>query len=88
MQHGLLYLQKDIYRIYIEYTEYGDIYIYIYIYTYIHIYIYTYIYIYIYIYIIYLYVIYTEGHRCDYYHEYLACEQEDFRERYILVEGD
>ena len=44
--------------------------------------------IYIYIYIIYLYVIYTEGHRCDYYHEYLACEQEDFRERYILVEGD
>ena len=26
--------------------------------------------------------------RCNYYHEYLACEEEDFCERYILVEGD
>ena len=26
--------------------------------------------------------------RCNYCHEYLACEEEDFCERYILVEGD
>ena len=26
--------------------------------------------------------------RCNYYHEYLACEEEDFCERYILVEVD
>ena len=26
--------------------------------------------------------------RCDYYHEYLACEEEDFSERYILPEGN
>ena len=26
--------------------------------------------------------------RCNYYHEYLACEEEDFCERYILLEGD
>ena len=26
--------------------------------------------------------------RCNYYHEYLACEEEDFCEQYILVEGD
>ena len=25
--------------------------------------------------------------RCNYYHEYLACEEEDFCERYILFEG-
>ena len=26
--------------------------------------------------------------RCSYYHKYLACEEEDFCERYILLEGD
>ena len=26
--------------------------------------------------------------RCNYYHEYLACEEEDFCELYILVEGN
>ena len=26
--------------------------------------------------------------RCNYYHEYLACEEEDFCERYILYEED
>ena len=26
--------------------------------------------------------------RCNYYHKYLACEEEDFCERYILLEGD
>ena len=26
--------------------------------------------------------------RCNYYLEYLACEEEDFSERYILVEED
>ena len=26
--------------------------------------------------------------RCNYYHEYLACEEENFCERYILVEED
>ena len=26
--------------------------------------------------------------RCNYYHEHLACEEEDFCERYILLEGD
>ena len=26
--------------------------------------------------------------RCNYYYEYLACEEGDFCERYILVEGD
>ena len=26
--------------------------------------------------------------RCNYYHEYLACEEEDFCERYVLLEGD
>ena len=26
--------------------------------------------------------------RCNYYHEYLACEEKDFREWYILLEGD
>ena len=26
--------------------------------------------------------------RCNYYHEYLVCEEEDFCEQYILVEGD
>ena len=26
--------------------------------------------------------------RCNYYHEDLACEEEDFCERYILLEGD
>ena len=26
--------------------------------------------------------------RCNYYHEYLACEEEDFCERYILLEGE
>ena len=25
--------------------------------------------------------------RCNYYHEHLACEEEDFCERYILLEG-
>ena len=26
--------------------------------------------------------------RCNYYHEYLACEEKDFSERYILLEGE
>ena len=26
--------------------------------------------------------------RCNYYHKYLACEEEDFCERYILFQGD
>ena len=26
--------------------------------------------------------------RCNYYHEYLACEEEEFCERYILLEGE
>ena len=26
--------------------------------------------------------------RCNYYHEYLACEEEDFCERYISVDGE
>ena len=26
--------------------------------------------------------------RCNYYHEYLACEEKDFRERYILLAGE
>ena len=26
--------------------------------------------------------------RCNHYHEYLACKDEDFCERYVLVEGN
>ena len=33
-------------------------------------------------------VCYISFLRWNYYHEYLACEQEDFCEGYILVEGD
>ena len=34
------------------------------------------------------YICYISLLRCNYYHEYLVCEEDNFSERYILLKGD